>query len=74
MTNFEKVKAMSIDELAEFIDKQATEPIGDDFCSNYCEHREPNYGCKFEQKHNGPNCAYDDLELIIEWLDSEVVE
>ena len=74
MKNFEKIKSMSVDELAEFLDKQSCNQVSDDFCSNYCKHRQPNYGCEFEQKYNGPFCAYDDLQVIKKWLESEIAE
>lgn len=71
MTNFEKIKAMKIDELAEFIDKQA---INDDFCINYCKYSGRGYECNFQIEDDRLLCAYDDLQTIKEWLESEVVE
>jgi hypothetical protein len=47
MTNFEKIKAMSITELAEFLDKSANqeredwEPIGCYCCADYQTHHYP---------------------------------
>ena len=72
MTVFEKIKSMSIDEMAKFIsgfDKDGLEGIETIFCMTLCPHHKENYGCEFEDDHK---CVVDDISMIKTWLEMEV--
>lgn len=60
MTNFERIKQMTVDELAKFI---ATDLDGTCFCCNYSGHTD-----KCGDEYNEEVCK----KGIMEWLESEV--
>lgn len=62
MTNFEKIKAMTVEELAKFLHKMAEDSDG---CScsccpvdSFCDENTTKFGCT--------------VRMFIEWLESEV--
>lgn len=66
MTNYEKIKAMSVEEMAEFMFDENTNNY------NYCNF------CK-EYKYYAPHCSSNDFEkdckkARMEWLEREVEE
>ena len=63
MTNFEKIKAMSVEELANVIYK-----ANDEICFNNCISDTGNkFSCKFGENVDEQNCK----ECMKNWLESE---
>lgn len=76
MTNFEKIQAMSVQELAEFMARDdLRQEIDNTFCSKICKHSTEE-GCEFDG-YEMP-CVYvkndDNVTPIKEWLESEESE
>ena len=67
MTNFEKIKSMSIDEMALFIGgDNAEEDLLCVYCNGkYCEHCEPDGACRA----SGPDRC---MRAAKKWLESDV--
>ncbi len=64
-TNFDRIKAMSVDELAEFLQRG-----GDHICFDTCEKATGNkFQCKYESLTE-KNC----VQCMVEWLEAEVTE
>lgn len=58
MTNYKKIKEMSVEELAEFLNN----------VNIYMSGKEPMLSCIVEDKRVSMGCNYEDIE---EWLESE---
>jgi len=69
MTNYEKIKAMTKEEMINFILEVMCEMISDEWCTRYCEFRNEDDDCTyFKLKH----CHYLDDKLVIQkWLEVE---
>ena len=67
MTNYEKIKAMTKEEMAEFLEKVMCEFISEEYCEKQCEFRNKDDDCTyFKLKH----CHYlDDKLVIAKWLE-----
>ena len=76
VTNFDRIKAMSIEEMAEFIksmvDENETHEVGCYGCSFYgCHHSDPKY--KGTGLYECEDCSNESVGLdLIKWLESEV--
>lgn len=68
MIRYEKVKNMSIDELAKFIIEFDKEKMDDEFC-RACKEQDEEEGCFHD------NCAYTDKDEHVAkfWLEKEMV-
>lgn len=64
MTNYERIKNMSVEEMAEFINHET-----DGICG--CCH--PDIRFRYEVEHNGRNCYQDNVCIkgIKKWLEEE---
>lgn len=66
MTNFERIKAMSVEEMAEFMCS-----ANDTICFDNCNRDTGNkYSCKFGDSCTPENC----IKCMKEYLESEVTE
>lgn len=78
MTNYEKIKAMSVEEMAAFIKTMVDEDESHDVacygCTAYgCHHSDPKY--KGTNLYECENCAHEGIGLdLVKWLESEAVE
>ena len=75
MTNYEKIMGMDEEKLADFL----AEVNNDDFashmmCSQVCEYRDGDGGCKFDEDVGCVQSALSDKEMIMEWLNINTQE
>ena len=69
MTNYEKIKQMSVNQLAEFIANNDAESIGDYVCKSSCENKR-NGECMYELG----GCVLLIESSITTWLNMKCVE
>ena len=69
MTNYEKIKQMSVNQLAEFIANNDAESIGDYVCKSLCENKK-----KGECMYELGGCVLLIESAITTWLNLKCVE
>ena len=78
MTNFEKIKAMTVEEMADFlksmVDDEESHNVACYGCPSYgCHHSDPQY--KGSNLYECDGCENEGIGLdLVKWLESEVQE
>ena len=68
MTNYDRIKAMSVEEMAKFIDTH-NDDLGGKICFWYCEKTTGSkYKCPYNEEERDKRC----IECVKQWLKSEV--
>lgn len=68
MTNYDRIKNMSVDEIAKHIDTH-DDKLGGEICCRHCEKTTgKKYRCPYDEEERDGKC----IECIKEWLLSEV--
>ena len=69
-TNYDRIRNMSVEEMAKYIDDY-DDRLGGEICCWYCEKTTgKKYRCPYGEEERDSKC----IECIIEWLNSEVEE
>ena len=69
-TNYDRIKNMSVEEMAKRIDTY-DDKLGGIICMWHCEKTTGNkYKCPYNEEERNKKC----IECVIEWLESEVTE
>ena len=69
ITNYDRIKSMSVDELAEFLEDE--DNLATQYCNkNCCVHFEGNGDCKADRTVKRNSC----VQAVKQWLESEVSE
>ena len=69
MTNYERIKNMTKEEMVEFLKKVMCEMISEEWCAKYCKVRNKDGDCTYFKSE--PCIGMDDKLVIAKWLEVE---